>query len=170
MNGRSIVVPDDRTMNQPVTGFCRNPGCRDPHPRIPGATVEHRFTVEHDHFSCDKCGANRSPMIGTLTLTHLLVPDITGPVKGTGGRCFKIACDSKRAYLATVTNDEAATDNIEIANCPGCIAAAEALRIPGTEKNLLSGQEKQRRFTMVPTVDGEPTNPPSHPVSEDDDS
>jgi len=112
-------------------------------------------------------------MIGTLTLTHLLVHDEHGPVRGKGGVPYKIACDSKRAYLATVTNDEAATDNVEVANCPGCIAAAEALKLPGVENNLLSGARPQeQKYTTVPTIDGKPaqSTKPKKKVIETDDS
>ncbi|TWU22454.1 hypothetical protein Pla52o_35100 [Novipirellula galeiformis] len=116
-----IIVPEDRVLSQPVTGFCRNPRCREK------SNQEFRFKVEHDLFSCPKCGANSAPMVGVMTLTHMLVPDPDGPVRGNGGVRYVIACDSKRAYLATVSNDEAVTDNPKVANCPGCLAKAESL-------------------------------------------
>lgn len=118
-----IVVPEDRVVNQPATGFCRNPKCREK------STEEFTFQVEHDRFACPKCGADSAPMVGLLVLTHLLVPEKGGPIKGKGGLTYRIGCDQKRAYLATVTNQEAATDNPKIANCPGCLAAAEKLGI-----------------------------------------
>lgn len=122
-----IVVPHDRTLKQPTRGFCRNPKCREQSNR------EFQFTVEHDRFECPKCGANSEPMIGVLTLTHLLLPDRGGPVIGKGGVRYKIACDETRAYLATATNNEAVTDNPAIANCPGCLEIAKSL-------GLLHGQ------------------------------
>jgi hypothetical protein len=45
---------------------------------------------------------------------------VKGPIIGDGGLRYRIACDQSRAYLATVTNLEAATDNPKIVNCPGC--------------------------------------------------
>jgi hypothetical protein len=116
-----IKVPEDRTIHQPAAGFCRNPECRDD-------DREFRFTVENDRFACPKCGADRSPQVGLLVLTHLLLPHPQGPILGKAGR-WVIACDDERAYLATATNLEAATDNAKIANCPGCIAKAEQLGI-----------------------------------------
>ena len=120
MGGR---VPEDRTVMQPAAGFCRNPECRE-------NGKEFEFVVENDHFACPKCGADRSPMIGLLVLTHLLVRDNAGPINGAGGLRWALACAQDRAYLATVTNKEAATDNVKIANCPGCLAVAE-------QRNLL---------------------------------
>lgn len=67
-------------------------------------------------------------MVGLLVLTHLLIRDPNGPIKGHLGR-FKLACNTKRAYLATITNLEAATGDPSIANCPGCLAAAQKLGI-----------------------------------------
>lgn len=66
-------------------------------------------------------------MIGVLSLTHLLIRHEKGPIKGSGGLRYVIACDSERAYLATATNKEAATDNADLANCPGCLERAEQL-------------------------------------------
>ncbi len=119
----SIVVPQDRTINQPVTAFCRNPQCREV------SDQEFRFCVEHAHVACPKCGANQEPFVGVLTLTHQLVPHPKGPIIGYTGRRYKLACDDRRAYLATTTNNEAATDQPGVVNCPGCRAAIEKLRI-----------------------------------------
>lgn len=102
---------------QPAAGFCRNPECRE-------NGREFEFQVEHDNFSCPKCGADRAPMIGLLVLTHLLVRNDQGPIIGSGGLRWSLACDEERAYLATVTNKEAATDNAKVANCPGCLQVA----------------------------------------------
>ncbi len=131
-----IAVPGDRTLKQPVTGFCRNPQCREQSDR------EFTFTVEHDHFACPKCGADKAPMVGTLVLTHLLVPDPKGPVIGRGGIRWQIACDTKRAYLATATNLEAVTDQIGVVNCPGCLAVAEELGLRGaTGRSLILNEQ-----------------------------
>lgn len=116
-------VPGDRTVKQPATGFCRNPECREQ------SNEEFHFRVEHDHFSCPKCGANAASMVGVLVLTHLLIRHEKGPIIGKGGLRYAIGCDEVRAYLATTTNQEAATDNPEIANCPGCLEQAKKLGI-----------------------------------------
>lgn len=115
-------MPEDRVVSQPATGFCRNPQCA-----VNGQ--EFTFPVEHDLFACPKCGANKAPMVGVMVLTHLLIPHERGPIEGGGGLRYVIGCDDERAYLATVTNLEAATDNVEVANCPGCLAKAEQLGI-----------------------------------------
>jgi hypothetical protein len=108
-----MEIGQDRTVKQPVTAFCRNPECAN-------ETGNFEFQVEHSGFACPKCGADREPYIGVQTLTHCLVQDKNGPIIGSGGRHYRIACDSKRAYLATVSNQEAATDQPQIVNCPGC--------------------------------------------------
>jgi len=118
-----ITVPADRTLKQPTLGFCRNPQCREV------SNKEFRFTVKDDYFCCPKCKADQEPMIGVLTMTHLLIPSPTGPVIGLGGVRYQLACDQDRAYLATATNNEAATDNAKIANCPGCIVMANKQKI-----------------------------------------
>jgi hypothetical protein len=120
---KSVIVPQDRSLKQPAVGFCRNPKCRD------RSDQEFTFTIKHDQPACPKCGANREPMIGMLVLTHLLIPTAAGPVLGVGGLRYAIACEAKRAYLATATNLEAVTDNPAIANCPGCIERAAKLKI-----------------------------------------
>jgi Zn finger protein HypA/HybF involved in hydrogenase expression len=118
-----VEIPNDRTIKQPAVAFCRNPACRDVSNR------EFSFVVEHSRFECPKCGANQEPMIGLYVLTHLLIPVKNGPVIGSYGRRYAIACDQKRAYLATVTNLEAATDQIAVANCPACQERAKQLNI-----------------------------------------
>ena len=122
-----IVMPQDRVVKQPAEGFCRNPECRE------RSDQEYRFRVEHDRFSCPKCGANSPPMVGVMVLTHLLVRHSEGHVLGSGGLRYRIACDSRRAYLATVTNQEAATDDPGVVNCPGCLAAAESLGVKASQ-------------------------------------
>ncbi len=67
-------------------------------------------------------------MVGLLVLTHLLIRDPKGPFKGQMGR-FRMACNTKRAYLATITNMEAATGDPLIANCPGCLVEAKRLGV-----------------------------------------
>lgn len=116
-------VPNDRTIKQPAAGFCRNPECREK------SDEEFQFVVEHDHFACPKCGANSLPMVGVLVLTHLMIRNEAGPIVGHGGLRWALGCDQVRAYLATTTNQEAATDNPKLANCPGCLDRAASLGI-----------------------------------------
>lgn len=118
-----VKVPNDRTTKQPVKAFCRNPACREKSGEL------FTFYVRNDRFCCPKCKADRSPIVGLWSLTHLLLPHPLGPIRGNGGKRFVIACDNKRAYLATATNQESATGDPEVANCPGCLECAK--QIPG---------------------------------------
>jgi len=119
----SVIMPDDRSVKNPARGFCRNPKCRE----IPGENFE--FPIEHAHVSCPKCGANAPPLVGVLVLTHMLIPVRGGPIRGKGGVSYALACDEKRAYLATYTNLEAASGDIEAINCPQCLENCRKLGI-----------------------------------------
>lgn len=145
-----VVVPGDRTLKVPVMGFCRNPQCRTK------SNEEYHFYVDHDTFHCPKCRADSEPMVGVLVLTHLLIPHTSGPIIGKGGMRYVIGCDSERAYLATVTNLEAATDNHKIANCPQCLKRAKEI-----------GHIKQRVFIVPGREDAQPE---PEPKPEEDDS
>lgn len=115
-----VNIPHDRTQKQPVTGYCRNPECwRDSEAPQNG---RFEFTVEHAPVVCPKCGADRSPLVGILALTHALIRDKDGKIRGKGGLRYRLACEATRTVLATPTNNEAATDNPEFVNCPGCLA------------------------------------------------
>lgn len=116
-----LVIPTDRTTKQPVKAICRNPECA-------GDRTYFEFEAQHDRFCCPKCGANRPPMIDLLVLTHLLVKNKNGPIEGESGIRWQIACDTRRAYLATATNLEAATTAKEVANCPGCLISQSQIR------------------------------------------
>lgn len=119
-----IIIPGDRSVKQQSFGVCMNPACRE-------VSTDERFTfpVEHDHFACPKCGANKSPTVNLLALIHFLIPDRQGPIEGMGGLRYRLGCDEKRAYLATTTNQEAATGELAAANCVGCLAEAKKLNI-----------------------------------------
>ena len=116
---KSIVIPGDRTQKQPVTAFCRNPECLE-------SSDEKRFEfpVEHADIACPKCGATEAPLVGILSLVHFLHRNPKGRVVGMGGIRYQLACDESRAHLATLSNDEAATDQLQAVNCPGCLKAA----------------------------------------------
>jgi hypothetical protein len=118
-----IPIPKDRTTQQRPRAYCMNPQCRDV------SDEEFHFNVENDHFACPKCGNNQPPGVGLLVLTHLLVPDRKGPIVGENGSRWRLGCEQKRAYLATVTNLEAATGDPAVANCTGCLAEAARLGI-----------------------------------------
>lgn len=123
--GQRIVMPNDRSTKHPAKGFCRNPKCQEPDQREELFT----FPIEHAHVSCPKCGATTSPMVGVYVLTHLVIPVQGGPLRAKGGISYAIACDSERAYLATQTNLEAATDDVNCVNCPACLENARKLGI-----------------------------------------
>ncbi len=113
MSEQQISVPSDHSLRQPARAFCRNPECVE-------TGNKYIFEIKHDKPSCPKCGADRTPYVGLLILTHLLVRDKNGPIQGVGGLRYSIACDQKRAYLSTLTNKEAATDNQDLFNCTLC--------------------------------------------------
>jgi hypothetical protein len=119
-----IQIPRDRTKRQPVRGYCFNPECL-----VDSDDSRFEFDVEHDRFCCPKCGNDRAPGVGLLVLTHLLVRDPKGPIHGDMGQSYRLACHKDRAYLATVSNLEAATGDVEFCNCPGCLEVAEKLKI-----------------------------------------
>ncbi len=144
-----MQVPVDRTEKQPVIAICRNPECRED-----GKQFE--FFVTDDHFCCPKCGANREPMLALKVLIHLLVPHPQGPIQGQGGKKFVIACDDRRAYLATVTNKEAATGSPLLANCPTCIERAKQI-----------GVIKKRIFVVPGREEEQPTEPETAPEAEE---
>lgn len=126
----SVVMPNDRSTKNPARGFCRNPKCRD----TPG--TDFTFPIEHAHVTCPKCGANKTPLVGVFVLTHLLIPVNGGPLRGTGGISYALACDDRRAYTATHTNLEAASGDIDVTNCPQCEANAAKLGIKKQSESL----------------------------------
>jgi hypothetical protein len=132
-----ILVPTDRTTKQQAVGYCLNPECLD---RSDQGRFE--FPVEHDRFACPKCGATGSPMVGLLALVHLLVRDPKGGLIGAGGLHYRLACDQTRAYLATVTNQEAATGDVASVNCPGCLANFNSQNLPPLSGMSLVPQSK----------------------------
>lgn len=114
-----IHVPKDRTRKQPAKAFCKNDECR-----VNGG--EFHFEADHDEpVSCPKCSAKTGPIVGVLTLVHLLIKDDTGPLQGSGGLRYSIECDPERKYIATETNNEAASSVLEAVNCPMCIAESK---------------------------------------------
>lgn len=115
------MIPSDRTDQQPIRAFCANPQCRDK------SDKEFSWTVEHEDVACPKCGANAPPFVGLYVLIHMMVPDPAGPIVSIGGARYRLACDPKRAYTATLTNLEAATADRDACNCPGCLEATKGM-------------------------------------------
>ncbi len=118
-----IRIPHDRSIKQPNLACCQNPACRERSDQV------FTFPVEHDHFACPKCGADQEPMVCLLVMIHGLIPRKDGPILGSFGRRYQIACDNNRAYLATATNMEAVTVDPSVVNCPGCLAELEKQRV-----------------------------------------
>jgi 4-hydroxy-3-methylbut-2-en-1-yl diphosphate synthase IspG/GcpE len=129
-----ILIPGDRTQAQPVRAFCRNVECLE-------SSDQRRFEfdVEHEQVACPKCGATEAPMIGVLSLVHFLHRNPQGKIVGMGGLRYQLACDEKRAYLATHTNLEAATDQLQAVNCPGCLRAAKEKKLKDKQGLVVTG-------------------------------
>jgi len=107
----SVRYPE-RTTKQPLHWRCINPEC-----------VENRewFEWTGDDAECPKC-KQVPPGIVLLALIHLLVKDPEGKIQGQFAR-YRIACDPGKDYIATPGNNEAGTNNPNVANCPGCLKA-----------------------------------------------
>lgn len=116
-----VVIPDDRTIKQPVVARCLNLACAEK-----GRNFE--FATEGD-VKCPKCGETEGPMIQLLCLVHFMVRDKMGPIEGVNGSHWRIACDHKRSLIATETNLEAASDQLDSVNCPGCRKIAKEQKL-----------------------------------------
>ena len=127
-----IILPSDRTTKQPLMAFCRNVECIEDGKRF-------EFEVQHDPITCPKCGATEHPLIGVMSLIHFLHRADKGPIPGTGGLRYQVACDPTRTYLATDTNDEAASDQLGAVNCPGCLKAAADKKIKDNQGAPIAG-------------------------------
>lgn len=137
-----VIIPADRTDKQPAKAFCRNPECiADAISREEAEIGAKRFefAVEHERVSCPKCGATEAPMIGMLSLVHFLHRNPKGLIAGMGGLRYQLACDEKRFTLATLTNDEAATDQLIAVNCPGCLKAAAEKKLKDKQGLVVTG-------------------------------
>lgn len=139
-----ILIPRDRTKRQPARGYCYNPECREDSDQD-----RFEFDVEHDRFCCPKCGNDRPPGVGLLVLTHLMIRDPSGPIHGDMGQNYMLACDQKRAYLATVTNLEAATGDPAYCNCPGCLKVAEERKLTTPQGLALTPGERASPLASI---------------------
>lgn len=122
-----VAVPSDRTQMQPVRCFCRNQECYSP----PQERFE--FEIEHGDVVCPKCGANQSPMVGTLAIVHFMVRDNMGPLSGCGGLRYRLACEPNRHYIATNTNQEAGTGDLHVVSCIRCLAVAREQKLSASQ-------------------------------------
>jgi len=109
-----IIIPYDRTQLQQPVGYCVNPAC------VPKGKTRFEFPVDHSNFSCPKCGGDKPPAVGLLVLTHFLTKNPQGKIVSLG-ISYSLACDESRAYMATVSNLEAASGDPEAVNCEGCL-------------------------------------------------
>jgi len=109
-----ITSHPDQTTKQPVFWFCLNEDCNTVGPGF--------FEFESDYPVCPKCGSEGEPTVQKRVLIHFLQFDPKGPIRGYMKR-FRMSCDPKRVDLATLTNGEAATGEIQAVNCPGCLKA-----------------------------------------------
>ena len=112
----SGVIHPDQTVLQPVIWTCQNPQCKPP--------GRHSFDFQSDYAVCPKCKAEGYPLVQKVTLIHFLLPQIDGPIAGQYSR-YCLPCDPKRDNMATQTNGEAATDQPQLVNCPGCLNAMQ---------------------------------------------
>lgn len=113
-----VFVPEDRIETQPAHGYCLNKECANKD----GSRFE--FEIKNVPVTCPKCSACQEPTVGLLALTHFLTRDQRGPIVGEGGLRFRIVCSPTRDYLATGTNQEAASGDVSVVNCPGCLKGA----------------------------------------------
>lgn len=132
----SVLIPNDRTQKQPVKAFCRNVECLEASNR---RRFEFDVNPDHGEVTCPKCGATEAPMIGVLSLVHFLHRNPKGPIVGMGGIRYQLSCSDSRGYLATLTNDEAATDQLQAVNCPGCLKAAAEKKLKDKQGLVVTG-------------------------------
>lgn len=108
----------DRTAQHPIRWRCVNPECQE---------LGQQFEFESDRARCPKCGGEDRCVV-MLTLLHLVVRDDKGPIRG---RLFnyRLACDKtrRRGAIATETNNEGATGDINSVNCAACLAEVQRL-------------------------------------------
>lgn len=136
-----VTIPADRTRKQPLLAYCRNPACWQNDEKC-APLMRFEFALETGNVECPRCRANEPPMVGILVLTHLLIKDPRGPILGAEGWRYRMGCDAQRAYLATMTNQEAASGDPHVVNCPGCLKTPEAQAVlegAEIEKEIFGG-------------------------------
>lgn len=110
-----------RTTKQPLSWQCNNPECS-----VDGAL----YRFQADIPKCPKCSMEGFPYILMLALIHYMLPDPKGVFLGSRGR-YDLACQKSRTYLSLPDNNEAATGDPSVVNCPGCLKRISELRVRG---------------------------------------
>lgn len=112
-----------RTLRQPLQGYCLNPECFDPE------STDGRFTFPiENEIVCPKCKNGSFPFVGLLALVHWIRESMVGQILSNRRR-YEMACDIKRHYIATETNQEAGTNYPGAVNCPGCLTKMTELGV-----------------------------------------
>ena len=112
-------------------------------PECAEANGNQRFEWEGDYDTCQRCGSSGYPAVILLALLHFLIPDQAGQIRGKYGRRFRMACHKSREYLATMTNQEGATNDLKAVSCPECIREAGRLGIEGVSPGGILLTEEQ---------------------------
>lgn len=126
---RQRELYDDRITTEPITWICWNPMCIEDGRGVTGQGPRKRFEFVSDYPECPKCGASL-PYVTKKALIHLLIADTKGQIIGEFGNRMRLACNKEndRWWLATDRNQEAVTNNREVANCPTCLKNTKGLR------------------------------------------
>ena len=74
-----------------------------------------------------------------VEVRHAAARGEKGKIVGQGGIRYQLACDESRGHLATLGNDEAATDQLIAVNCPGCLKAAHDKKIADSQGLVVTG-------------------------------
>ena len=123
-NQKDVRFLGGQTIKQPIVWRCQNPDCLE-------SSLDRFFEFTGDECKCPKCGLGH-PAVIKRALIHLLIRDNAGRIVGDRGLRYRLACDTKRAYVATRENGEAGTGDLAAANCPGCLKAiGETFRVNG---------------------------------------
>ena len=102
-----MLVPENRTVAQPVVAICRNTNCK---------LTDFYVSDRSKHVTCPGCGNNKA--IAIQQLIHVLVPDRAGKIQGGSGGMYSVECDPDLTVMGDL---ETLTGSIEAANCPQCL-------------------------------------------------
>lgn len=129
----------DRTVKQPLHFRCYNPECMK--------EAGGHFEWEGDQVvPCPRCASSRVVM---LSLCHFMLPDSEGPIEsGATGMRYRKACDATKRgeVLATHTNNESASGDLNQVNCPGCLKVVERLRVKSSSGVHIRGEGKRKQL------------------------
>lgn len=116
----TLVIHPDQTTKQPVVWRCLSDECKTDAPW---------FEFESDQPRCPKCGSDGAPTVQKRVLIHLAIRNSRGPILGFKGERYAFACDPPRELLATMTNGEAISGQLNVVNCPSCLMAITKLNV-----------------------------------------